>query len=131
MLVITKSSSAVAASFTGIYSIPPLPVRVPLPNMAKMVDLEGGSYCESVQIQKVPVAVMGGNTSKSTGDEVPQAAGVVSGKQSSGAQATQGSKRVFAGGKPLLHIGSPMMMNEKNAQGVFLAPSQVTVDVAS
>lgn len=130
MFVVTQSSTAIAATFTGIYNIPLVPVPVPLPNISKMDALKKGSFCDTVLISDKPVAVMSGCTSHSMGDDVPKAAGVVSGKQRSGAEATRGSQSVFAGGKPVLHIGSPMLMNERNMVGTFLAPSQFTVDVA-
>jgi hypothetical protein len=131
MFVITQSSKAIAATFTGLYNIPFVPAPVPLPNLSKMDDLKDGSFCETVQIEHKPVAVMNGRTGRSMGDDVPKAAGVVSGKQQSGAEATRGSQRVFADGKPLLHIGSPMMMNERNMVGTFLTPSQFTVSVTN
>jgi hypothetical protein len=130
MLVVTQSANAIAATFTGLYNIPFVPAPVPLPNISKMDDLKEGSFCDTVQIANKPVAVMNGCTSRSMGDDAPKAAGVVSGKQQSGAEATRGSQSVFARGKPVLHIGSPMMMNERNMVGTFLAPSQFTVTVA-
>lgn len=130
MFVITQSSRAIAATFTGLYKMPFVPVSMPLPNLSKMDDLKKDSFCDTVQIERKPVAVMKGCTGRSMGDDVPKAAGVVSGKQQSGAEATRGSQRVFAKGRPLLHIGSPMMMNERNMVGTFLTPSQFTVTVA-
>lgn len=130
MFVVTQSPNAIAAAFAGLYNISPPPYVIPLPNLSKMDTLQDGSFCDSVLIAGKPVAVMSGKTGKSEGDMVSSAAGVVSGKQQAGAEATHGSQNVFAAGKPVLHVGSLMMMNERNMLGSFLSPSQMTVDVA-
>ena len=112
--VVTKDSNGVSIAFPDVCKtpMPPGPVPIPYPNIAKSSDTAKGS--KKVTVEGNPVCLKDSNFSTSTGDEAGSAGGVASGKTKGKAEFVNFSFDVQIEGKNVARALDPMLHNDKN-----------------
>jgi len=112
--VVTPDSNGVTIAFPDVCKtpMPPGPVPIPYPNIARSSDLAKGT--KKVSVGGNPVGVSDSNFSTSTGDEAGSAGGVASGKTKGKAEFVNYSFDVKFEGKNVARALDPMLHNDKN-----------------
>lgn len=136
MLPASTNGGGQCAGFPDVCKTPAPPAHfapIPYPNIAMCTQADGGSCSSKILIVAKKTIVKGSEISVSSGDEDGTAGGgMKSNKIKGNGQYKKGSSKVFAEGKAICHVTSPLGLNggsNANLPGVQVAPSQTAVTV--
>ena len=109
------------------------PVPIPYPNIAMLMDANGGTACTKVKIANKNALHQSTQISKSSGDEAGVAGGVVSGKIMGEMTFKLGSNTVKLEGQKAVYQNAMTAHNGVSANlpagGTHMAPSQTSVKI--